>query len=87
MPKEKFTWIPFDEMNEYERDYFNHAEETGGFLKRVKVTKEERNDWWNGLEDAEKEIIFDLPNFDPDIFEETTIKGLNGCRLYIGTKR
>jgi hypothetical protein len=32
----------------------------------------DRQIWWDGLTDSEKEVIKSIPNFDKEIFEEIT---------------
>lgn len=52
------------------QDYcFSNAQ---SILRRLKETERYKTpqDWWNDLTDIEKKEIFDLPNFDPEIFKE-----------------
>ena len=45
----------------------------GGYIKVVIVRAEERQLWWYLLDDAKKEVIMDLPNFDPEKFYKCTL--------------
>lgn len=44
----------------------------GEYYKITEITSEERQQWWDKLKASEKKSIRDLPNFDPEIFEEIT---------------
>lgn len=44
----------------------------GGYNKRIEFTAKDRQLWWETLRLYEKYIIYGLPNFDPDIFEQCT---------------
>lgn len=48
------------------------AETTGGDLKKVRMTAEIRQSWWDDLSTCKKEVILSLPNFDAAIFKEIT---------------
>ena len=43
----------------------------GGYLKQY-TYKEACANWWNSLDDEDKEIIKSIPNFNADIFKEIT---------------
>lgn len=36
------------------------------------MTKEDKQKWWNELDDAERKAVMSLPNFDKEIFKEIT---------------
>lgn len=65
------AWVESSEMSP-EEIYANPTHEcTGGYLKKYSFF-EACALWWAGLSKEEKALFFDLPNFDPAIFEEIT---------------
>ena len=58
-------------MTDEEKGQHPEYETTGGYLKELDKS-EFCQIWWNSLNDIEKDIIKDLPNFDQSIFEEIT---------------
>jgi hypothetical protein len=52
----------------------NHPEyiTLGGYTKIITVTEEDRQKWWNGLSNEEKQAVMLLPNFDADKFYQCT---------------
>ena len=67
-------WIDDDDMTDEEKEHHPEYVTTGGYLKELDKS-ESGQLWWNSLNDIEKDIIKDLPNFDQSIFEEIT--GIN----------
>ena len=64
-------WVNSSEMTEQEKELHPEHETTGGFLKAVHLV-EAAEKWWSELSDKEKQIIRDIPNFDPDKFYAIT---------------
>ena len=71
IPKDVVEWIWSDDMTDEEKKQHPEHETTGGYLK-VLDESECCQIWWNGLSDKEKEVIKEIPNFDPDKFYEIT---------------
>ena len=59
-------------MTEEEKQEHPEYKTLGGFTKVCIATNEDKQEWWNNLTDKQKEIIKDLPNFDPYKFEFCT---------------
>ena len=58
-------------MTEEEKSKNPTYKTTGGYLKILGKT-ECAQVWWDSLKDTDKQIIYDLPNFDAEIFEKCT---------------
>ena len=65
----KYVWC--DDMTDEEKNVHPEAEITGGYIKREDNTPQ-RQSWWDGLDQNQKNTVTSLPNFDPDIFKEIT---------------
>ena len=79
IPKKVVEWIPEGDMTDEEKTTYPTYETTGGYLKELDES-ESGQLWWDGLTDEEKGCIKDLPNFDPDIFEECTGIKIEGTK-------
>lgn len=64
-------WIRACDMTDEEKKAHPEYETTGGYLKEL-TNKDCCIKWWKTLSDEDKAIIFDLPNFDKEIFKEIT---------------
>ena len=64
-------WVPFYKMNEEEKKQNPNAETTDGYLKTISL-KEAWANFWDVLEDENKKLFLELPNFDADKFEHIT---------------
>lgn len=64
-------WIEDDDMTDEEKEHHPEYVTTGGYLKELDKS-ECGQIWWDSLNDIEKEIIKDIPNFDKSIFEKIT---------------
>ena len=64
-------WTDSSDMTPQEKELHPEHETTGGFLKTVHLV-EAAEKWWSELSDKEKQIIRDIPNFDPDKFYAIT---------------
>lgn len=72
MPYNKLRWICTDNMTDAEKEKHIEHETTGGYLKYVVCTREEKQKWWDNLLEEDKNAIKSLPNFDAEIFKEIT---------------
>ena len=64
-------WVNSSNMTPEEKELHPEHETTGGFLKTVHLT-EAAEKWWSELSEREKQVIRDIPNFDPDKFYAIT---------------
>ena len=71
-PYTKTVWINEKYMTNSEKEENPTWERTGSYLKTIEVTDEDRQAWWDNLDDEEQEEIKSLPNFDKDIFKKIT---------------
>lgn len=69
-PYEHSTFVSEFEMTNEEKEKHSEYETAGGYVKVVKVTKEDRQKWWDNLSTEDKEIVKSLPNFDSEKFCE-----------------
>ena len=65
----EYVW--FDTMSDEEKAAHPEAKTTGGYLKE-RTTADNARKWWAGLDAADRNVIFSLPNFDAEIFREIT---------------
>ena len=71
-PYTKTVWINEKYLTDSEKEENSTWKRTGGYLKTIEVTDEDRQAWWDNLDDEEQEEIKSLPNFDKDIFKKIT---------------
>ena len=71
MPQNVVEWVCDYEMTEEEKEAKPTYVTTGGYLK-VLDKSESAQTWWDGLLSSEQNIIFSIPNFDPNIFSQIT---------------
>ena len=64
-------YVCFDTMTDEEKAAHPEAKTTGGYLKERTMADNARK-WWAGLDAADRNVIFSLPNFDAEIFKEIT---------------
>lgn len=64
-------WIYSEDMTEEEKTEHPEYKTTGGYLKAVDF-KTACNMMWEKLSDEDKQAVTELPNFDAEVFEETT---------------
>lgn len=64
-------WICSGDMTEDEKQQHPEYKITGGYLKSVDFKTACRT-MWDRLTDKEKTAVRNIPNFDPDVFEEIT---------------
>lgn len=70
----EYVW--FDTMTDEEKAAHPEAKTTGGYLKE-RTTADNARKWWAGLDAADRNVIFSLPNFDAEIFKEITEVDVN----------
>lgn len=71
IPKNVVEWIAYENMTDEEKEKYPDSKTTGGYLK-VLDRKDSTQLYWDKLSDDKKQKIYDLPNFDKDIFKECT---------------
>lgn len=71
IPKNIVEWIWEEDMTDEEKAANPTYKTTGGYLK-VLDEMDTAQRYWNGLSMKEKQVIINLPNFDPGIFEKCT---------------
>ena len=71
-PHGGMEWIDSKYMTDEEKAEHPEHETTGGYLKAIKVSDADKQEWWNSLEGEERETVKALPNFDADIFYKCT---------------
>ena len=72
MPKNRLKWVTSYNMNDEEKELHPNYKTTGGYLKKIEVTTEDKQNWWNDLSESNRKEVLSLPNFDKDIFKEIT---------------
>ena len=65
-------FIPAERMSDEEKDNHPEHKTIGGYVKVIRVTREDKQKWWDKLKDEERQSVLDLPNFDADKFYECT---------------
>ena len=65
----KNVWVNYNEMTEEEKAKYPTAETTDGYLKELDL-KEQAEIWWDNLNDYEKEVIRNMPNYDKAKFRK-----------------
>lgn len=71
IPKNLTEWVMSEDMTDEEKAAHPDYKTTGGYLRTLDDF-ECRQIWWDGLNDAQKNAVKSLPNFDPVIFKECT---------------
>ena len=69
IPGDALGYIWLENMTDEENAAQPEAKVTRGYLKQIDNSKL-RSDWWNSLDEKEKEVIKSIPNFDKEIFKE-----------------
>jgi len=69
--KNVLEWILSSDMTDAEKEAHPEHEITGGYLKKLDESACGQL-WWDSLNEKQKNIIRNLPNFDSGIFEEIT---------------
>lgn len=71
IPGDVLEYIYLSDMTDEEKKEHPEAKVTGGYLKELN-NSECGQIWWDGLSEYKRNIICNLPNFDPVIFEQIT---------------
>lgn len=72
MPVDKLIWVKECKMTGHEKENNPTYKVTRGYLKRVYVSSEEKQEWYNSLKEEDKLEIKNMPNFNSDIFKKIT---------------
>ncbi len=67
--KSQVSFIQEKQMTDQEKAEHRDYDVTGGFIR---VEPDRTQDWWNNLSEENKNLIKELPNFDPDVFYKCT---------------
>ncbi len=59
-------------MSDEEKERHPEYKTIGGYVKTFIVTNEDKQAWWNGLQDEGRAEVMALPNFDAEKFEKCT---------------
>ena len=65
-------FIETSKMSDEEKEKHPEHKTIGGYLKTIIVTQEDKQKWWDKLSAINKQAVYDLPNFDADVFEQCT---------------
>ena len=71
MDCDHLEWIWAENMTNAEKSAHQEHKTTGGFLRKVTVA-ENGLIWWRSLNQHERSVILNMPNFDKAIFKEIT---------------
>jgi len=71
-PHTRTIWIDSENMIDSEKEENPTWECTGGYLKTIEVTNDDKQAWWDNLDNSDKESVMSLPNFDRVVFKEVT---------------
>lgn len=71
IPSNVLSWIWEDDMTDDEKEEHSEYTVTCGFLKHIEE-ETGRQMWWDELSTDEKDAIFNIPNFDKEIFKKIT---------------
>jgi hypothetical protein len=71
IPFEPTRWICADVMTDEEKEQYPEYETTGGYLKELDTDKAFLT-WWEKLNERERNIIKNIPNFNAEKFEQIT---------------
>ena len=69
-PRSCSMWVSGNDMTEEEKNKHPEYKTIGGYIKTYIATMDEKQKWWEGLSENDKEVIKALPNFDADKFCE-----------------
>lgn len=72
IPTDTSIWVYKGDMTDEEKKNNPTYKTAGGYLKLIKVTNKDRQEWYDYLSDEEKRLILDMPNFDRDKFKKIT---------------
>jgi hypothetical protein len=64
-------WVDEDDMTDVEKAEHTEYETTGGYLKKNDLSNVYA-EWWGNINDRQKQVIQEIPNFDAEKFEQIT---------------
>lgn len=65
-------FVPSNKMTEEEKENHPEYKTIGGFVKVLEFPAADKQKWWDGLSEEDKQAVLGLPNFDKDKFKECT---------------
>ena len=71
IPRNTVEWIDTRDMSDDEKIKHPSYKTTGGYLK-VLDESDSAQAWWDSLDEDNRKVIFDIPNFDADKFKKCT---------------
>jgi hypothetical protein len=71
-PTTHSDFVHKDDMSDEEKENHPEYKTLGGYTKIITVTAEDKQKWWDGLSDYDKQVVMALPNFDADKFYQCT---------------
>jgi len=74
-------WVKEEDMTEWEKEHWPSYKEDGGYLKTY-AYQEAWQDAWTLASNKDKNLLYRLPNFDADVFEEISGIDVTNDRLY-----
>ena len=60
------------DMTDEEKERHPEYKTIGGYIKVFTVTAADKQKWWDGLSESDKQAVYDLPNFDAEKFKSCT---------------
>ena len=72
IPTDALIWVYKSHMTDEEKENNPTYKTEGGYLKLIKATNKDRQEWYDCLSNEEKRLILDMPNFDRDKFKKIT---------------
>ena len=71
IPRDVVEWVSAKDMTDVEKTKHPTYKTTEGYL-RILNKDESGQIWWNSLSESDKDVIWNLPNFDSKIFKKCT---------------
>ena len=72
IPIDELIWVYESRMTDEEKENNPEYKTTGGYLKSIKATNKNKQEWYDCLSNENKRLILNMPNFDKKIFKEIT---------------
>ena len=66
------NFVSKSDMTPEEIEKHPECETIGGYVKVFRITDEDKQKWWDGLDEEDKTSVMSLPNFDKDKFYKCT---------------
>ena len=71
-PQTCFKFISKSDMTDKEKEKHPEYKILDGYMKKITITKADKQKWWDDLSNEEKEEIYSLPNFNANKFNACT---------------